>query len=316
MTTVNITTSTDTININNNTDQTINPNTCIPTKVCKTCRIIKYITEFHKDKSISDGYKNQCKNCISNRYKEYNTKHKDDLIKYRKEYNEANKDIISQKCKEYYKINKDKILKNTKEYYETNKENILTRNKEYYNQNIDRMHEISKEHYKANKDKYTENHKIYYNQNKDEILNHQRVYKKNKRHTDPINRLIINNRTRIRLALKSKKKATNTIELLKCDGQFFYKWIQFQLPYEMNDDEFKKLYDVDHVRPISSFDLSIEGNQFEAFVWTNCCPLLKHKNLSKGAKRNLWLELLQEMKVVVFLKLYYPEFCLSNVEES
>ena len=37
----------------------------------------------------------------------------------------------------------------------------------------------------------------------------------------------------------------------------------------MNDDEFKNLYDVGHVRFISSFDLSIEQNQFEAFVWTN-----------------------------------------------
>ena len=87
----------------------------------------------------------------------------------------------------------------------------MTHNKEYYNQNKDRIHEIFKEHYKKNKDKYIENHKIYINQNKDKILDYQREYKKIKRHTNPINRLIINNRSRIRLALKSKKKATNTI---------------------------------------------------------------------------------------------------------
>ena len=111
----------------------------------------------------------------------------------------------------------------------------MTHNKKYCYQNKDRMHEIFKEHYKTNKVKYTENHKIYYNQNKDKILDNQKEYKNNKRHTDPINWLIINNRSRIRIALKSKKKATNTIELLQCDGQFFYKWIQFQLPYEMSD---------------------------------------------------------------------------------
>ena len=81
----------------------------------------------------------------------------------------------------------------------------------------------------------------------------------------------------------------------------------WQLPYEMSDDEFKTLYDIDHVQPIASFDLSIKENQFEAFVWTNCCPLLKHKNLIKGSKRNIWLEVLQELKATVFLKLYYPE---------
>ena len=60
MTTVNITTSTTTINIYNNTDQTIKRNTelldnnplnvYIPTKVCNICRTIKYVTEFNKDK--------------------------------------------------------------------------------------------------------------------------------------------------------------------------------------------------------------------------------------------------------------------------
>ena len=83
----------------------------------------------------------------------------------------------------------------------------------------------------------------------------------------------------------------------------------------MNDDEFKKLYDVDYVRPISSFNLSIKENQFEAFGWQNTQPLLKSKNLSKGAKRNLLLEVLQELKATVFFKLYYPELCSSNVEE-
>ena len=69
-TTNNITTSTVTINNYNNTEQIINPNTellnnnplnvYIPTKVCNTCRIIKYVTEFYKDKSIKDGYHSQC----------------------------------------------------------------------------------------------------------------------------------------------------------------------------------------------------------------------------------------------------------------
>ena len=53
MTTVNITTSTGTSNINNNTDQTLNPNMYIPTKVCSKCRTIKQLTEFYKNKKKS-----------------------------------------------------------------------------------------------------------------------------------------------------------------------------------------------------------------------------------------------------------------------
>ena len=78
-TTNNITTSTNTININNNTDQTVNPNMDIFTKVCNKCRTITYVTEFYKDKSKKDGYHTQCKICHSNNDKEYIRKNKDKL---------------------------------------------------------------------------------------------------------------------------------------------------------------------------------------------------------------------------------------------
>ena len=77
----------------------------------------------------------------------------------------------------------------------------------------------------------------------------------------------------------------------------------------MSDEEFRNKYDIDHVVPLSSFDFSIPENQFIAFNWQNCSPLLKTKNRSKGAKRDLWSELIQDIKVTVFLKLYYPEYC-------
>ena len=75
----------------------------------------------------------------------------------------------------------------------------------------------------------------------------------------------------------------------------------------MNNDEFRKSYDIDHCRPIATFNLSDPDAQYDAFSWQNCQPLLKSKNLSKGANRNLWSEIMMELKVTVFLKLYYPE---------
>ena len=211
-------------------------------------------------------------------------------------YRSQCKNCCSNCRKEFYYKNKDDILKNHQEYYKQNKDEIADYNKEYYKENKVEILDYKKKH-------------------KDSINNQKNEYNKNKRNTNPIFRLISNNRARIRLALQSNRKATTTIELLQCDRQFFYDWIQFQLPYEMSDEEFRQNYHIDHVKAIANFDLSIKENQFEAFVWTNCCPLLKHKNLSKGAKRNIWLEVLQELKATVFLKLYYPEFC-SNVEKS
>ena len=75
----------------------------------------------------------------------------------------------------------------------------------------------------------------------------------------------------------------------------------------MNDDELRNNYEIDHVVPLSSFDFSNEENQFVAFNWQNCRALLKSKNRSKGAKRNIWSEVMQELQVYVLLKQYYPE---------
>ena len=109
--------------------------------------------------------------------------------------------------------------------------------------------------------------------------------------------MIDNNRTRIRNALKSNNKADHSIELLGCSKEFFYHFIKFLLPYDISDDEFRNNYEIDHVVPLSSFDFSNEENQFIAFNWQNCRALLKSKNRSKGAKRYVWSEVMQELQV-------------------
>ena len=66
MTTNSITTSTLTINIDNTTDNTIHPNTYIPTTFCSKCQISKELTKFNKQNKNNDGNFNHCKNCINN----------------------------------------------------------------------------------------------------------------------------------------------------------------------------------------------------------------------------------------------------------
>ena len=70
----------------------------------------------------------------------------------------------------------------------------------------------------------------------------------------------------------------------------------------MNDDEFRKEFEIDHVKPIASFNLSDKESQYEAFKWQNSRPLLISKNRRKGTRRDLWAELMQELKSIIFLK--------------
>ena len=207
---------------------------------------------------------------------------------------------IIKDSREYYKNNKDRILEHDKEYRYLNKNRIKTHTKEYYENNKDKLLEHHKEYYQLNKQKLLEQKKEYYNLNIDKINERNRIYVKHKRNSNPIYRLIQNNRRRISHALESNSKVNHTIELLGCNKEFSYHFIKFLLPYDMNDEEFRNKYDIDHVVPLSSFDLSIPENQFIAFNWQNCSPLLNRKNCSKGAKRDLWSELIKDLKVTIF----------------
>ena len=61
--------------------------------------------------------------------------------------------------------------------------------------------------------------------------------------------------------------------------------------------------EIDHVRPITSIDISDDEQLREAFNWRNTQPLLKHDHRQKGIKYNFLDYQLQFMKAYQFIKL-------------
>ena len=84
---------------------------------------------------------------------------------------------------------------------------------------------------------------------------------------------------------------------------FLKDWLEFQFYDGMSFDNYGVYWHIDHVRPCSSFDFSDLLHQLLCFNWKNLTPLRADKNISKGGKRNMFGECLQELKVKVFLKL-------------
>ena len=112
-------------------------------------------------------------------------------------------------------------------------------------------------------------------------------------------RLIKNTIRRINHVLKGNSKSKSSREILGIDVEIYKKWNEYQMKPEMNWFNFH----IDHVRPISSFDVSKEDEFLEAFSWKNSQPLLKEDNIRKG---NKYIELdyqLEFTKADEFLKL-------------
>jgi len=84
------------------------------TKICTNKKCLqpeKPLSEFHKDASRKDGYRDICKICV----KQYQIKNRKTILLYKKQYRSENKEKITKQCSEYRDNNKEKIKIQQKE---------------------------------------------------------------------------------------------------------------------------------------------------------------------------------------------------------
>jgi len=89
-------------------------------------------------------------------------------------------------------------------------------------------------------------------------------------------------RTRIYICLKNRK-TKHSIDYLGCSSNEYFKWI-FSYDNSCSIENHGKEWHIDHVIPISKFNLENEDEQLLAFNWRNTMPLTAKKNLEKNNK--------------------------------
>lgn len=110
----------------------------------------------------------------------------------------------------------------------------------------------------------------------------KREWLKKRRESDPNFRLASRLRGSLWSALKRSKcpKRSNAIKLLDMEMDMFKTWIEFQFEPWMswdNPDE----WHIDHVLPVSRFDLADDAQQRVCFHWSNMRPMCAKANLAK-----------------------------------
>jgi hypothetical protein len=94
-------------------------------------------------------------------------------------------------------------------------------------------------------------------------------------------------RSSIRRALRNGLKQSKTTEYLGCSIFDFKKYLISLFTEEMTWERFmNREIEIDHIKPIKMFDLTVYEQQLEAFHYTNCQPLWKSDNRSKGSRYN------------------------------
>lgn len=104
---------------------------------------------------------------------------------------------------------------------------------------------------------------------------------KRRRATDPAFRIACALRSRVSSALNGTAKATSTLDLLGCSAQDLKTYLEVQFQPAMSWDNYGQ-WEIDHIRPCASFDLSEPEQQRLCFHYSNLQPLWKSQNRQKS----------------------------------
>jgi len=167
-------------------------------------------------------------------------------------------------CKDHYKSEADK------RYRLMNKDYINASIASYKKKHPDKVKETAKRCYAARSHKEIE---------------YKKKYEQDRKKTDLLFKLKRNLRTRLWHATKYNWKLGSAVSDLGCSIEEFKIYIESLFIDDMSWDNWSRTgWHIDHIKPLSSFNLSDKEDLLKACHYSNLQPLWCKDNLSKGCK--------------------------------
>ncbi len=227
---------------------------------CSKCKIDKTLSEFNKDKYKKSGLTSACRSCTKKVYKKWIASEEGQA--YKKDYDKTR----------YYE-NIDREKKRMKKWRETNVEYHRQQVKEWRQENPEKVREIERRRLEDPERRSARN--AWYRKKRREDLNY---------------RIAGSLRSRLRAATRAQLKGLSpkkgsAIENLGCSMDEFILYIEGLFQDGMSWENYGEWH-LDHILPLSGFDLSDPEQVKKACHCTNLQPLRAEDNLSKGGHRS------------------------------
>lgn len=235
-------------------------------KICKTCKAEKPLTEFHKNKSASDGLTNLCKPCA---------------IAKTSTWVAANKERHLAKCREYAAANREVSAARAQKWAEENREKSREIKAAWKKRNPDTVRRHAREAARRDPEKQAARKLVYRAENR----HVEREYLRKRRAENPSQKLHDSMGNRFRDVLRSNKggKAWKLLAGYDCVALKAHLEAKF-LP-GMSWGNYGEWH-IDHIRPVASFDFTIDFEKTVRACWalSNLQPLWASDNIKKGKK--------------------------------
>ena len=212
---------------------------------------------------------------------------------YQKQYRKKNKEKINalnrkyrstEKYRSYRKKNLKKIQETKKKWIEKNKDKVLELGrkyaKKYRSKNLDKARESNRKWQKKWRKNLTKEEREKLNKSNNEYVKRRLKIDKNFSLTKIV-------RSRLAIALKHQKtvRHSRSLVLLGCSISDLRKYLEkkFKPGMTWKNHGFNGWH-IDHIKPLSKFNLEDPEQQKIAFHFTNLQPLWAKENLKKSDK--------------------------------
>jgi hypothetical protein len=235
-------------------------------KKCSKCKKTKNITEFHR---CRDKYQSACKICRNKANRVYAKKNKQKITSYYKSRCASGKQKVCEKlCSDC------KSIKSSGNFdkHPSNKDGLHTKCKD-----------CRAKYRQKKKKEIAKYNDIYYQKNREIII--EKAVKRNleRLKTDLQFRLANRLRGRLNKALKNNYKSGSAVGDLGCSVKDLKNHLESKFQPGMKWENYGKWH-IDHIIPLSSFNLEDREQLLKACHYTNLQPLWAKDNLEKGAK--------------------------------
>jgi hypothetical protein len=149
------------------------------------------------------------------------------------------------------------------------------------------------------KEKVSERMKVYGKKYKETHKVERQIYRKTKKELDENYKIEQKLRSNLHTFFRGKKNKYS--DLIGCTTIFFKEWLEYNFNSKMNWENYGSYWNMDHVIPISVFDLISMDEQSYCFNWKNTRPLRSITNFSR--KYSVYDILLHELKLYFFINM-------------
>lgn len=227
-------------------------------KKCSKCKVELGLDRFSRHKTCAGGIRNICKDCIK---KSYKPKSKEKACEHSKKWRDKNKAKQTEIWNKYYSKNKESIKANARE-----------RNK------------LPQE--KARRSAYE-------NRNKARINKNKRARRRNMKPHQILEARIRQRFRKVVIRMKKGVKFCSPLKLIGCTVIELKAHIESQFKPGMNWQNYgngEGKWNIDHIRPLHTYDLNVLDEQYMAFHYTNLRPLWSLDNFKRPENKKGFYE--------------------------